>query len=174
MQLVCHAGPDGIMVKSLVASMKEDGLKNSGISQYLKQAANLGIVRRERKGNEVYYFYDNYRARDEVKEIMEMIRERSETGGSLEFLKSLRTLMNPFRAKVANYLSGGGSGEVAAICAAFGCSQPQLFMGMDLGVEDGMFAYADGSYTLTPQTDAIVLRIIELSSFRPIDAVNAD
>ena len=37
-----------------------------------------------------------------------MIRTRAFAGGSLDFLKSFRTLMNPFRAKVANYLQRGG------------------------------------------------------------------
>ncbi len=169
--LVCDAGMDGIMVKALVASMKEDGLKNSGISQYLKQAANLGIVRRERKGNEVYYFYDTYRARDEVKEIMEMIRARSAIGGSLEFLKAFRTLMNPFRAKLAHYLSEGRPGDVGTICKTFSCSQAQLFMAVEIGVEDGMFIYSNCAYSLTPQTDDVVCRIIALSDFRPVEDI---
>ena len=169
MQLVCEAERDGIMVKALVAAMKDDGLGISGISQYLKQAANLGLVRRERKGNEVYYFYDTYRARQEVQEIMEMIRARLKAGGSLAFLKTLRTLMNPFRAKVAHYLADGKPGDVGVICAAFGCSQAQLFMAMEIGVEDGMFAYSNCAYSLMPQTDDIVCRIIAQSDFKPLN-----
>ena len=167
LRIICAAGDNGITVKSLVEQMADAGLRNSGISQYLKQLANLGLIRRERKSTQVYYFYDPYRARPEVREVMEMIRLRLVTGGDCRFLDTFRTLMNPFRAKIAHYLQAGGDGSAENLCQVFGCAMVQLIMGIELGVADGVFAHERQTYTLNPQPDEIVRRIIELAEFTP-------
>ena len=166
--IICAAGRDGVTVKAMVPMMADSGLRNSGISQYLKQLANLGLVRRERKGKQVFYFYDTYRARDEVREVMEMIRVRLADGGDRRFVETFRTLMNPFRAKIAHYLQSGGDGKAGNLCRVFGCEMVQLMMGLELGVRDGVFSHDSQSYALRPQDDAIVRRIIELADFKPL------
>ena len=162
--MICQAEQVGVTVKELVESMRSYGLKATAVSTYLKQLATLGLLRRMRSGMEVRYIYDTYRARAEVREVMEMIRARLVVpGGDADFTRYFRVLMNPFRAKVARRLLEGKSGKMDAICDAFGCSPVLVWAELEIGVEEGMFKYADGEYVLHLPNDAILRRIIELS-----------
>ena len=162
--LIYLAGKSGIAVKELAVEMSEEELGKSGISQYLKQLAQLGVVRRERKGKTAVYFYDTYRARDEVEEVMELICKRLKDGGGMEFLPTFRTLMNPFRAKVAGMLKHGMAGNISDVCVKLGCSRQHALMELKLGIEDGYFGCDGGNLWLELPDDEIVKRIVELAS----------
>ena len=158
------AGASGVSVKALAGELCEVELGKSGISQYLKQLAQLGVVRRERQGKSVAYFYDTYRARAEVKEVLELICQRLKHGGGMEFLPTFRTLMNPFRAKVAGMLKCGLAGSLSEICAKLGCSRQHALMELKLGMEDGYFRCDGDNLNLALPDDEIVWRIVELSA----------
>ena len=161
--MIAEAGKNGVPVKELAATMAGQGLKATAVSTYLKQMASLGLLRRERSGMEVRYIYDLYRARAEVREVMEMIRARFANGGGVEFVRYFRVLMNPFRAKVARHLLEGKGGGMEDICKAFGCAQVLVWAELKIGVEEGMFAPVDGGYELHIPNDPILRRIVELS-----------
>ena len=161
-QSICLAGKQGVSVMALTEEMGESGLGKSGISQYLKQMAQLGLVRRDRKGATVVYFYDVGRARKEVREVAEMIATRISLGGDMGFVQALRTLMNPFRAKVASLIYHKEAGDSGEICKRMMCSSARLYMAMKLGIEDGIFTYEGGKLALQASGDVIIQRIIEL------------
>ena len=163
LMLICEAGQIGVSVRELVAAMSGQGLKSSAVSTYLKQMASLGLLRRERSGMDVRYIYDSYRAREEVREVMEMIRQRFADKGPVDFVRYFRVLMNPFRAKVARHLLEGKGGSMDEICQAFGCAAVLVWAELKIGVEEGMFALVEGGYELHLPNDAILRRIVELS-----------
>ena len=162
MQIICNAGMDGVSVMSLANVMREDRLGKPAISQYLKQLAQLGVLQRRRNGKLVFYTYDSRRARPEVKEPMELIRQRVVDKGNMAFLRFFRTLMNPFRARVANYLDAGGNSDIGKICDWFGCSRQHFLVEMRLGMEDGVFRYDGDNVVMAELDDEIVRRIVRL------------
>ena len=163
----CENGVAG--VGELGEYMSERGVKLSGVSQYLKQLETLGLLMRERDGEHVYYHADLGRAVREVREVAEMIHRRHKDGGSMEFLRAFGVLMNPFRARVANYLQCGGDGSLEMICQAMKCSVHHFARDIRKGVELGMFVREgcrDGVWRLEMPDDEIVRRVVELSPWQ--------
>lgn len=161
---------DGVLsVGELAHYMEERGVKLSGVSQYLKQFEALGLILRERAGKFVYYHADMSGASREVREVAQMVRSRHETGGDMSFLDSFKVLMNPFRARLANYLYHGGDGRIETICRTMDCNMAHFSRDVRTGVEAGMFAHEGGwggTLRLIMPDDEIVRKVIEASPWR--------
>ena len=82
---------DGVNVGFLVDMLSDAGLNQSGVSQYLKQMEQLGVIRREQAGRYVNYKADTQRANERVARAVRLIFEslrRARRRRSVEFAVS--------------------------------------------------------------------------------------
>ena len=140
----------------------------SATSDYLRQLADLGLVRRERSGRLVNYYPDFSRATCEVREIAAMIMRRlREEDGDLSFAPIFRVMMGSFRSRVVRYLAAGGDGNVETLSERFQmrvCDiRRDLEPAEDGGVLDCDSDDSDGVYRYITPADPIARRIVELS-----------
>ena len=95
---VCLAA-DGVNVGVLADDLSQSGIGQSGVSQYLKQLALAGVVRRMRAGR-----YVNYVRCDPpvpaVRKAVGAIVQRMKTSNDRDFAYIFNVMMNPFRARV--------------------------------------------------------------------------
>jgi len=106
---------DGINVGYLVDDMSLSGIGQSGISQYLKQLATIGLIRRVRAGKYVNYV----RSTPPIALIAtaaDAIIDRLQKKGDRDFVRAFGVLMNPFRAKVVAAVAKAGAIPAAEIC----------------------------------------------------------
>lgn len=143
-------------------------LMQPATSEYLRQLADLGLVRRERHGRLVHYYPDFSAAAFCVREIAGMMRTRLLSGsGDCSFRDVFPVLMSGFRASVVRYIAGGGDGRVEMLCARYRKRASTLINLLDPAVE-GLLLELDsndenGVYRYIPPEDPIARRIVELS-----------
>lgn len=144
------------------------GLSQPATSEYLRQLADLGLVRRQRHGRLVHYYPDFTAARFCVKEIAAMMRARLLAGSSnLSYREVFAVMMGEFRSKVVRYLASGGDGGVEVLGAHFRKKPADLIRLLEPAVQ-GLMLELDsedesGTYRYIPPEDAIARRIVELS-----------
>lgn len=170
MLLHIYDSEDGVVnVGELGRYMSDRGVKLSGVSQYLKQFEVLGLLMRERAGRFVFYHADMSGALREVREVARLVRARHESKGDMSFLKYFGVLMNPFRARLANYLYHGGDGRMAVICDRMNCTLLHFARDLGTGIELGMFVYedvGDGIWHLNLPDDEIIRKVVEYSPWQ--------
>lgn len=143
-------------------------LNQSATSEYLKQLADLGLVRRERHGRLVHYYPDFSSASACVGEIAGLMRARFLSGSSdLAFTEVFFALASGFRAGVVRHVASGGDGRVVALGVRYGKRACEILRLLKPAV-DGLLLELDsedanGTYRYIPPEDEIARRIVELS-----------
>lgn len=160
--------------RKLAGMNVSDAVENSKVNQpatseYLKQLADLGLVRRERIGRRVFYSADLSSANPWVAEIARMIQKRL-LGGSddISYAPIFRVMMGSFRSRVVRHIAAGGCGEVEFLrntfdIQHFGDLQRDLRPAVDAHILDLDSDDPDGKYSYVTPSDPIARRIIELS-----------
>jgi len=115
-----YATRDGANVGLLADEMGARGLVLSGVSQYLRQIEDTGIVRRSRSGRFVNYLPDPSQAPTDVRQVLEAFLKRTEKGDDAPLDDVFAALMNPFRARVVAMLAKAGSMSAVDICERTG------------------------------------------------------
>ena len=148
----------------------QDGSKlyMAATSAYLRQLADLGIVRRERSGRLVNYYPDFSQASPEVAEIAELIMRRLRLeSGDLSFTPIFRVMMGSIRSRVVRSIASGGDGRVEAIAERFSLRVCDVRADLRLAEEGGVLVCSsddpDGVYSYITPADPIARRIVELS-----------
>ena len=162
-----YASRDGVNVGILVDEMLNEGLNQSGVSQYLKQLEHLGVIRRERAGRYVNYYADCTNCDSRVAEAVRLIIGRVRSNGEMSFTRFFGVLMNPFRAAVITYLAAGNAGDPVSICTAFGHQRKYLRRDLQMALDEGLLAVDDSSeilgvYSYVKPADALVATLVRL------------
>ena len=160
----------GANVGVLVDELSHAGLNQSGVSQYLKQLKQIGVIRRERAGRYVNYCVDRVSCGADVAEVVQQIVGRIKENGDMDFIRFFGVLMNPFRAAVIADLAAGSSGVPDEICARFKHIKKYLRRDLQIALDEGLLTVDDSSesfgvYSYVKPADPIVARLVELSSF---------
>ena len=162
-----YTSPDG--GANVTLAQDNCGLGMSGTSQYLRQLEELGLIRRQRSGRYVNYLADWSMASPEIQVVAEGIYARFKAGKDIESLAPVfHTMMNPFRARVLNWLLNGGSGEKDVICERFDKRRETVARDLKPAIDDGLLDMTDddessGEYLLLKPTDPLALKILEFS-----------
>lgn len=149
-------------------AVDESELNQPATSEYLRQLADLGLVRRERNGRLVHYYPDFSAASFPVKEIAMLMRKRLLSGSTdLSYQEVFPVLMSAYRSLVVRYVAAGGDGRVAALSTRFGKRSYEILRLLQPAV-DGLMLELDsedenGIYRYIPPEDEIARRIVELS-----------
>lgn len=144
------------------------GLFLAATSTYLRQLADIGLVRRERSGRLVNYYPDFTRAAEEVQEIAALIMHRlRKEDGNMSFAPVFRVMMGAIRARVVRYIASGGDGCVEHLSERFQLQIGDLRHYLKFAEEGGMLVCnsddPDGVYRYIAPADPIARRIVELS-----------
>lgn len=144
------------------------GLFLAATSSYLRQLADIGLVRRERSGRLVNYYPDFSRAAVEVQGIAALIMRRlQKEGGDLSFVPVFRVMMGATRARIVRYIASGGDGCIECLSEKFQLQTGDLRHYLKFAVEGGMLFCdcddPDGIYHYIVPADPIARRIVELS-----------
>ncbi len=148
----------------------QDGseLLQPATSQYLRQLADLGLVRRQRHGRLVHYYPDLSSASPCVKEVAGLMRARLLSGSKdSSYTEVFPALTSTFRSAVVRYIAAGGDGRVEALAALYGKRPSEIIRLLEPAVT-GLLLELDsedenGTYRYIPPEDAIARRIVELS-----------
>ena len=98
-----YSAADGVNVGVLADELSQSGIGQSGVSQYLKQLASLGVIRRIRSGR--YVNYIRHEAPEPaVRKAIEAIASRMKKNRNRNFAYVFGVMMNPFRARVVDSL----------------------------------------------------------------------
>ena len=144
------------------------GLFLAATSSYLRQLADIGLLRRERSGRLVNYYPDFTRAAEEVQEIAALIMHRlRKEDGNMSFAPVFRVMMGAIRARVVRYIASGGDGCVEHLSERFQLKTWDLRHYLKFAEEGGMLVCnsddPDGVYRYIAPADPIARRIVELS-----------
>lgn len=142
-----HASPDGLNVGVLVSDLDRAGIGQSGVSQYLKQLASIGVIRRVRAGRYVNYIASKSPCRA-VQVATEAIVSRLQTEGDADFVRYLPVLMNPFRAKVVAAVAKAGRIPALEICEKLEHNPKYLKRDLQEAVDAGLLITDDSAVTL--------------------------
>ena len=144
------------------------GLLQPATSQYLRQLADLGLVRRRRHGRLVHYYPDFSAASPCVKEVANMMRVRLLSGSKdSSYTEVFPVLASAFRSVVVRYIAAGGDGSVVSLGLIHGKRPSEIIrllepavtrLLLELDSED-----ENGTYRYIPPEDEIARRIVELS-----------
>jgi len=146
LERVCSS-KDGINVGYLVDDMSLSGIGQSGISQYLKQLASLGLIRRVRAGKYVNYIRSTPPSKP-VAIAADAIIARLKKKGERDFIRVFGALMNPFRAKVVAAVAKAGAIPAAEICERLEHQVKYLKRDLQEAVDAGLLDPDDSDTTL--------------------------
>ena len=150
-------------------AVENSRVNQSATSEYLKQLADLGLVRRERIGRRVFYSADFSSANPWVAEIARMIRLRLLSGSDdFSYAPIFRVMMGSFRSRVIRHVAAGGCGGVEFLrntfdIQHFGDLKRSLRPAVDAHILDLDSDDPDGKYSYVTPSDPIARRIVELS-----------
>ena len=150
-------------------AVENSRVNQSATSEYLKQLADLGLVRRERIGRRVFYSADFSSANPWVAEIARMIRLRLLSGSDdFSYAPIFRVMMGSFRSRVIRHVAAGGCGGVEFLrntfdIQHFGDLKRSLRPAVDAHILDLDSEDPDGKYSYVTPSDPIARRIVELS-----------
>ena len=144
------------------------GLFLAATSSYLRQLADIGLVRRERSGRLVNYYPDFTHAAEEVQEVAALIMHRlRKENGDLSFAPVFRVMMGAIRARAVRYIASGGDGCVKHLSERFQLRPGDLRHHLKFAEEKGALSCdsddPDGVYHYIAPADPIARRIVELS-----------
>ena len=143
-------------------------LNQPATSEYLRQLADLRLVRRERSGRQVIYRPDFSRAEIPVAEIAAMIAERVRgRSDDISFGPIFRVLMGSVRSRVVRHIASGESGGVEFLCERFGVRESDLHRALQPAIDADVLSLdvkcLDGTYRYITPADPIARRMVELS-----------
>jgi DNA-binding transcriptional ArsR family regulator len=143
---VCEAR-DGLNVG--IAHEGNDGLKQSGTSQYLGQLWKLGLIRRVRSGKYVNYYADAENANALVRDVALALQERfrAEAGGSgcdEGYLPVMRVMGNAMRARIVGMLAREGQSNREYICDRLGLDFRTLDRHLKPAIDMGLVECGEG------------------------------
>jgi len=161
MVLRVYAARDGFNVGLLADEMHQKGLGMAGVSQYLRQLEQIGIVRRYRAGRYVNYVGDARAANPAVRKALELVlgRMRRGKGG---FERVFGVLRNPFRAAVVSALSKGRRLSAATICDRTGHNIKVLKRDLQEALDAGLIETDGETYCFVKPGDDAVAQLIAM------------
>lgn len=152
---------DGMNVGLLVDEMTKHDIRQSCVSQYLKQLERVGVIVRRRAGKYANYFADCSHAPANVRNaVREIMRHPQRDVGPV-----LGVLMNPFRATVVRAVANAGRMDGATICAKFAHQPKYLKRDLQAAVDAGLLAMDDSEepvYRFVPPSETITDKLIAL------------
>lgn len=156
-----YAAKDGFNVGLLADEMRQEGLGMAGVSQYLRQLEQIGIIRRYRCGKYVNYVGDARAANPAVRKAFELVldRMRRDEGG---FESVFGVLRNPFRASVIAALSKGRCLSAATICDKTGHNIKVLKRDMQEALDAGLVETDGETYRFVEPSDSVVARLVAM------------
>lgn len=156
-----HEARDGQNVGLLADEMSPRGLGLSGVSQYLRQLEQIGLVRRYRAGRFVNYVGDMRSASPSVRKAAGLVLERlkRDDGGLCRVFDVLR---NPFRARVVSALSAGRILSTAEICGKTGHNPKVLKRDLQAAVDAGLVATDGETYRYVRPEDETVAQLVAM------------
>lgn len=161
---VCEAR-DGLNVG--IAHEGNDGLKQSGTSQYLGQLWKLGLIRRVRSGKYVNYYADAENANALVRDVALALQERfrAEAGGSgcdEGYLPVMRVMGNAMRARIVGLLATEGQTNREYVCDRLGLDFRTLDRHLKPAIDMGLVECDAGdNLRLVPPSDPIAQLIVK-------------
>ena len=164
---VCLAA-DGVNVGVLADDLSLSGIGQSGVSQYLKQLASTGVVRRVRAGR-----YVNYVRCDPpgpaVRKAVEAIVQRMKKSRDRDFAYIFNVMMNPFRARVLAAVAKAGAIPATEICERLEHQIKYLKRDLQCAVDAGILSVDDSDsqlavYRYVEPSDALVEQIVLIAS----------
>lgn len=156
---------DGFVVKDAVDG---SGLNQPATSEYLRQLASLGLVRRKRNGRFVHYSPDYTLANPCVREIASMIRQcvRSPEH-DMSFTPIFRVMMGSLRSRIVRLLAAEGDRSLGSLAWQFKVQISDLRKILGPAIEGGVLALESddsggGCHYVVP-AHPVARRIVELS-----------
>jgi len=159
---VC-ASRDGMNVGQLVDEMTKHDIRQSCVSQYLKQLEHVGVIVRRRAGKYANYFADSSNAPANVRDAVHEIIWYRNAHPQHDVGPVLGVLMNPFRAAVVRAIAGAGRMDGPTICARFAHQPKYLKRDLQAAVDAGLLAMDDSEdpvYRFVPPSDMITEKLI--------------
>lgn len=163
---VCEAR-DGLNVG--IAQDGNDGLKQSGTSQYLGQLWKLGLIRRVRSGKYVNYYADAENAHALVQNVAVALQERfraeSESNSHDEgYLPVMRVMGNAMRARIVGMLAREGTANRDYVCDKTGLEVKALMRHLKSAFDIGLVQIDAGeTLKVIPPFDSIAQLILKAS-----------
>ena len=164
---VCLA-TDGVNVGVLADDLSLSGIGQSGVSQYLKQLASAGVVRRVRAGRYVNYVRCNPPV-PSVRKAVEAVVQRMKKNNDRDFAYIFNVMMNPFRAQVVAAVAKAGAISAMEICERLEHQVKYLKRDLQCAVDAGLLSVDDSDsrlavYRYIAPTDPIAALIVSLVS----------
>lgn len=165
-----YRGVGGLCDGGMNVGHAQDGsqLFQPATSEYMRQLADLGMIRRERSGRLVNYYPDYSNATWAVREIAAMIMRRlREQDGNMSFVPIFHVMMGRIRARIVRFIAAGGCGCVEYLAEKFELRQGDLRHFLKFA-EEGQILRCnsddpDGVYEYITPADPIARRVVELS-----------
>ena len=159
---VCEAR-DGLNVS--IAHDGNDGLKQSGTSQYLGQLWKLGLIRRVRSGKYVNYYADAENANALVREVALALQERFRAeadGKSYDegYLPVMRVMGNAMRARIVGMLAREGHSNREYVCDRLGLDFRTLDRHLKPAIDMGLVECCEGDTLRLNQPSDIIAQLI--------------
>ena len=163
-----HLAVDGVNVGVLADDLSLSGIGQSGVSQYLKQLASAGVVRRVRAGRYVNYVRCDPQA-PTVRKAVEAIVQRVKKSHNRDFAYIFNVMMNPFRAHVVAAVAKAGAISATEICERLGHQIKYLKRDLQCAVDAGILSVDDSDsqfavYRYVEPSDELVSVIVSLAS----------
>jgi len=159
-----YSAKGGLNVGYLVDDMSQSGLGQSGVSQYLKQLANLGVIRRVRAGKYVNYepaMSGNPAIDTAIAAVVARLRKK----GDRDFMPVFSVMMNVFRAHVVSAASKVGVLTSQEICDKLEHQKKYVKRDLQVAVDAGLLVPDDSDctvYRYRNPSDPLVRLIISL------------
>ena len=162
-----YSDSDGANVGVLADELGRSGIGQSGVSQYLKQLASAGIIRRVRAGR--YVNYVPGKAPDPaVRKATTAIVDRMMNGKVRDFAYVFDVLMNPFRAKVVAAVAKAGAIPALEICEKLEHQAKHLRRDLQCALDAGLLTVDDSDvgcavYRYVAPSDPLVELLVSLA-----------
>lgn len=155
----------GYMVKE---AWNEGMLNQAATSEYLKDLARIGLLRRARRGRMVNYAPDCSNAEPAVRDFAELLRYQMTHGSyDMRFSAYLPPLSNAFRARVIHAVAMRGRMATDELCRLFNKERWALIRDLEPAVKGTLLDSDDGTdpefYIYAPPDDPLAQRLVELA-----------
>ena len=161
-----RSAADGMNVGVLADELSLSGIGQSGVSQYLKQLAATGVIRRVRAGR-----YVNYVEADApdpaVRMAAEAVVRRMKDSRDRDFAYVFDVMANPFRARVVADVAKAGAISAVEICERLEHQIKYLKRDIQCAVDAGILSVDDSdsaaaTYRYVAPSDPLAALIISL------------
>lgn len=160
-----HKSRDGFNVSLLADEMQKSGLCLSGVSQYLKQLEDFGVIKRMREGRYVNYVGDVRNADPRVRAAVELIVANESK--RMEFRGVYAAMMNPFRARAIALVAESDEMTGEELCEKTNHQLKYLKRDLKEAVDTGLIVADDSDpyaavYRYQAPDNPIARRLVEL------------